>query len=90
MALQEFKIVSEQLQSLFKLKTAEKDASEGQHPKAMMQSQELLDSFHTKPLNEEIYQVCSCYSVHVGTYQLIGCFQKNPNIHTYTHMLHTY
>ena len=61
MALQEFNIVSEQLQSLFKLKATEKDASEEQHPKAMMQSQQLLDSFHTKPLYEEIYQVCSCY-----------------------------
>ena len=61
MALQEFNIVSEQLHLLFKLKTTEKDASEEQHQKAMMQSQELLDSFHTKPLNEEIYQVCSYY-----------------------------
>ena len=54
---QEFKIVSEQLQSLFQLQTTEKDASSVQHVKAMKQSQQLLDSFHTKPLDQKIYQV---------------------------------
>ena len=59
MALKEFKIVSEQLQSLFQLQTTKKDDSEVQHKKARQQGQQLLESFHTKPLNEKIYQVCN-------------------------------
>ena len=59
MALKEFEIVSEQLQSLFQLQTTKKDDSEVQHKKARQQGQQLLKSFHTKPLNEKIYQVCN-------------------------------
>ena len=63
MALQEFDIVSGQFNSLFQLKLLDDNPSPDDNPslikldKAMMQSQQLLDSFHTKPLNEKIYQV---------------------------------
>ena len=58
MALEEFKAVSEKFHSLFQLKPpTDINASQEKRSKAMVQSQELLESFHAKPLNEKVYQV---------------------------------
>ena len=88
MALQEFGIVSEQLQSLFQLQITEKNPSEEQHPKAMKQSQQLLDSFHTKPLNEKIYQVCTY--IHMFAYAYICMYGHLPFDRLKAEHPHTY
>lgn len=57
LALQEFKVVSDRTHSLFELKSPDGNSSQVKRDKAMMQSQQLLESFHDKPMNEKIYQV---------------------------------
>jgi len=50
--------VSEQFKSLFQLQSPESSPSQTRNDKAMKQSQQILDSFHSKRLDDKIYQVC--------------------------------
>ena len=90
---EEFTIVVEQFESLFKLQTPESDSLSVKHEKAMQQSQQLLESFHKKPLNEKVYQVATYMYVHVCTCTYTYFTHVGMCVHTYIHICtykHTY
>jgi len=76
--------VSEQFKSLFQLQSPKSSPSQTTNDKAMKQSQQLLDSFHSKRLNDKIYQVRMYIHIYVHTCAYIHI--KNISCYMYTYI----